>query len=195
MAGGEDEPLRMQTQRTGCADKLEVVAMKRMMTVMVMLSMLVLPGLVMARPGGRGMRGPNPAMMKKVMKDAGVSEAQIEKIQKLHFAAEKEVIDLRHQVEKERLDLKQMMQADKPSKAKVFAKLEKIGALQTQLKKNRVGLALEIRAIVGPEIWEKLEMMRAKHRHGRRGPGMRGEGPGMGGGGPMPPAMDEGLER
>ncbi len=157
--------------------------MKRMITVMLAVSLLALPSLVMARPGarGNGMRGHNPAMMKQVMKNAGVTDAQIKKIQDLHFAADKEQIDLRHLVQKERLDLKQLLAADKPGKSAVFAKLDKIGALQTKLKKNRVGLALSIRAIVGPEIWEKLEAMRAMHRRGKRG--TRGPGPGMGGSG------------
>ena len=164
--------------------------MKRVVSLAVGLSILALPLLAAAGP-----KGVPPAMMKKVLKEkVGLNDQQVEKISQLQYQADREKLDIHHEIQKTRLDLEQHMQADKPSEAKVFAQIDKIGALETRLKKNRVGLMLKIRKLVTPEQWQKMEEMHAKRKMNRRERRVRkrfegGQG-GAGTGGPRGPGPD-----
>jgi len=135
-----------------------------------------LPGAAFAQ--GRG-GGP---MMEKVLKDVvGLSDAQIGKIQDLQYKADREKIDIHHELQKARLDLEQMMRADKPNRSKVLGQVEKIGALETNLKKNRVGLMLDIRGLVTADQWQKMEALHAERKMRRQQRRMRRRMQGAGG--------------
>ncbi len=144
------------------------------------------PATVQAQPRGGG------PMMEQVLKArVGLSDAQIGQIQDLQYKADREKIDIHHELQKARLDLEQLMRVAKPDRAKVLGQVEKIGALETELKKNRVGLMLQIRTLVTPEQWQKMEAlhaerkMRRQQRRMRRR--MRGAGGPGAGAGPMNP--------
>ncbi len=128
-------------------------------------------------------KGP-PALKKKVMREIGLTDAQIKKIDDLTYKADREKLDVKHDVQKARLDLRHLMDSDKPSKSAVFSQVEKISALELKLKKNRVGLMLDVRALLKPEQWEKLQMFQAQRRFKHRERSMRqrkgGDGPGDG---------------
>lgn len=111
---------------------------------------------------------PPPHVMKKIMRDAGLSGAQIKQVESLHFEAERERVDIHHELAKARLELQRLLSADAPDDSAVFAQVDKIGALDTRLKKNRIGLLLKVRRLMTPEQWEKMQMARAAFRM-RRG--------------------------
>jgi len=113
-----------------------------------------------------------PALKKTFMKtQLGLDDRQIEKIEELSYRADRARLDIHHELQKARLDLKHMMDADRPEEKAVFAQLEKIAALELDLKKNRIGLMLAIRKLLTPEQWEKMELFHARrkeHRSTRR---------------------------
>ena len=147
------------------------------------LAMVVLAGMI---SGAALAQGPAPAVMKKVAKDIGLNDGQIRKIEELSFQAEKEKIDLRHEVQKARLELKQVLSQEKVSEAAAFALLERISGIQLKIKKNRVGLMLKVRGLMTLEQWEKLELFQAERMRERREKRFGGGfGPGQP---PMPPA-------
>jgi len=118
-------------------------------------------------------RGAGP-MMERVLKErVGLSDKQIDQIHDLQYKADREKIDIHHELQRARLDLEQMMRADKPDRARVLAQVDKIGALETKLKKNRVGLMLQIRGLVTPEQWRKMESLHAEHKMNRKARRMR----------------------
>ncbi|MBN2494019.1 MAG: periplasmic heavy metal sensor [Deltaproteobacteria bacterium] len=133
------------------------------------MGLLALPAAAQPGPeGAPGLRGPGKAMMKKVMREVGLSEQQIGKIQALQYEADRARIDIRHELQKARLELQRLMEQDKPNKKEIFTQIERIGAIELQLKKNRLGLMLDIRALVSPEQWDKLELLREERRVHRR---------------------------
>jgi Spy/CpxP family protein refolding chaperone len=120
----------------------------------------------------------NPPMVraKKIMHEIGLSDQQIEKVQGLRFKADREQVDIRSDLDKAHIDMQQLLSADKPNDAAVFTQIEKIGALEVQLKKNRIGLMLEVRKLMTPEQWEKIEMIWAEeHGKDRHFPGRHGD--------------------
>jgi Spy/CpxP family protein refolding chaperone len=126
---------------------------------------------------------PPPIHRRKVLRDVGLSDEQVKQIETLRYEADKQKLDLHHGLAKARLDLRRLMDADKPDESAVFAQIDRVGALDTQLKKNRVGLLLKVRGLMTPAQWEKLQAARPFHKSVRRFYQWRGEGPP-----PLPPA-------
>jgi Spy/CpxP family protein refolding chaperone len=89
----------------------------------------------------------------------------------------KEMIPLRAEMETKNLELQELVRAE-AGEAAIFAKLDEIGALRTEMTKKRMAMRLEIRAQLTDE---QKEMMDAKHMM----MGYKGAGGGCGfGGGP-----------
>ena len=149
--------------------------MKRLVSVTV-LGIFLLPVLAFANPP--------PMAPKKIMREIGLTEQQIDKVQELRFKADREQIDIRADLDKAHIDIQQLLSVDKPNQAAVFAQIEKIGGLEIRLKKNRIGLMIEVRKLMTPEQWEKIETIwaeehgKGRHLHGEHGTEMQPpEGP------------------
>jgi Spy/CpxP family protein refolding chaperone len=137
--------------------------MRKTITLLVALMLSLGTSVALAGPG----HAP-PALKRKFMKKLGLDGKQIKKIDDLTYRADREKLDIRHEIEKNRLDLEQLMSADKPNEAAIFSKLEKISALELKLKKNRIGLMLKVRAILTAEQWDKLQEFQAARQAKRR---------------------------
>jgi len=142
--------------------------MKKAIILLVALMLSLGTAVALAGPG----HAP-PALKRKFMKKLGLDGKQIKQIDDLTYRADREKLDIRHEIEKNHLDLQQLMSADKPNEAAIFSKLEKISALELKLKKNRIGLMLKIRAILTPEQWEQLQEFQAARQAKRREKRMR----------------------
>ena len=78
------------------------------------------------------------------------------------------MIELRYQQEQAQLDLEQALEEPKPDRARIFALIERVEDLEVQVHKNRLGLLLDIRALMTPEQWRKLEDLQKKRRARRQ---------------------------
>jgi Spy/CpxP family protein refolding chaperone len=132
---------------------------------MVIAILAALPFTAQAR---RGFGKVSPALIKQALRDAGLSDQQIRRIEQLKDEADRNMLDIRYQLQKARLDLKQLMKVDSPNEAAVYKQVEKISAIQLKQKKNRISMVLAIRKEVTPEQWEKLSYLFAKHKMKRR---------------------------
>ncbi|MBN2494018.1 MAG: periplasmic heavy metal sensor [Deltaproteobacteria bacterium] len=103
-----------------------------------------------------------PAALKRFMHGLGLDARQIDRIEALHFQADRERIDIRHALQTARLDLAQALRADRPDRRVVFELLDRIGELEIRLRKNRIGLVLDIRALMTAEQWERLEIYQSQ---------------------------------
>ena len=104
---------------------------------------------------------------------------QTEKISTMRIDHQKGTIDLRADLQKKQLDLRTLMMAAKPNEKKIHAVIEEMGALKTQLQKQRVSHGLKVRELLTPEqraSW-KARGFGLDGRHGKRHP-RRGQGPG-----------------
>jgi Spy/CpxP family protein refolding chaperone len=142
--------------------------MKKAITLLVALMLSLGTAVALAGPG----HAP-PALKRKFMKKLGLDTKQIKKIEDLTYRADREKLDIRHEIQKNHLDLEQLMSAEKPNEAAIFSKLEKISALELKLKKNRIGLMLKVKTILTPQQWEKLQEFQAARQAKRREKRMR----------------------
>ena len=104
---------------------------------------------------------------------------QKEKIAAMRIDHQKGTIDLRADLQRKQLDLRTLMMVEKPNEQKIHAVIEEMGALKTQLQKQRVSHGLKVRELLTPEqraSW-KARGFGLDGRHGKRHP-RHGHGPG-----------------
>jgi hypothetical protein len=98
---------------------------------------------------------------------AGLSPTQVAQIKKIAVAGERELIPLQAKLKLAQLDLQEAMDGDAvPAEKKVLGLIERVGQLETQVKKNRVLMMLRIRGTMGKAQWDKLQAA----QHGPRPP-------------------------
>lgn len=143
-------------------------------------------------PGGdaiyfraRTMHGPmgewwkNPELAQKV----GLSDEQTQKLDKISYESQLQMIDLRATLEKEQLMLGQQLQADRPNEDAVLGQVDKVSQARAAVERARVQTMLATRNVLTADQWKKLKAARLDvHREFfvRRGFG-RGFGGGFAG--------------
>ncbi len=134
--------------------------------------------------GARGNPGPEAAGRPKAEFIQNLSKEQREAIREITLKHQKEMISLRAEMETKSLELRELVRAGAGQDA-IFAKIDEIGALRTEMMKKRMAMQLEIRAQLTDEQTEMFDrehmMMGHMGAGGGRGPGGPG-GHGHGGG-------------
>ena len=126
-----------------------------------------------ARDAGSGPEG-GPGSKGAFMQD--LSEEQRTACQEIALKYKDEMEPLRTEMEAKKAELQELVRAE-AGEAAIFAKIDEIGALRTEMTKKRMAMRLEIR---GQLTDEQKEMMDEKHMMmGHKGPG-GGGGPGGG---------------
>lgn len=127
-----------------------------------------------AGPGPEGAPGSKSAFMQDL------SEEQRTAMREITLKYKKEMIPLRAEMETRNLELQELVRAE-AGEAAIFAKLDEIGALRTEMTKKRMAMQLEIRAQLTDEQKEMFDQKHMMMGHMGAGGGC-GLGGGPGGG-------------
>ena len=150
---------------------------KNRLPVVVGLMLVLAAAAASARYGGVGPEG-GPGSKSAFLQE--LTSEQRNAMREITLKYKKEMIPLRAEMETKNLELQELVRAD-AGKDAIFAKLDEIGALRTEMMKKRMAMRLEIRAQLTDE---QKEMMDAKHMMmGHKGAGGGcglGDGPGRG---------------
>ena len=120
--------------------------------------------------GGMGMGGKwwkNSELVKKL----GLSESQVQQIEKAFQDHRMQLIDLRATLEKQEITLQPLVDAERPDEAKVTAQIDKVAQARADLEKSNAKMLLAIRRILTVEQWKQLQ---AQGMGPMRGPRMMG---------------------
>jgi Spy/CpxP family protein refolding chaperone len=142
-------------------------------------------------PDADGPSAMNPIMRMlgnpKIVKELGLSEAQVKTLRDAEFETQKRFADLRAELEKAGLDQAKLMTETSVDEKALMATVEKTGALRTEMAKLHVRQLLLLRNTLTPEQRDKAQaMMRrameqrrshAEGRQGAQGAGPMGPGP------------------
>jgi len=113
------------------------------------------------RPGGprpgMGPRGPgkwwkDSALMSKI----GVTDEQIQRIEKIFQDHRLQLIDLHAALEKQEAILEPLIEADQPDEAQVIAQIDKVAQARANLEKSNAQMLLAIRRVLTVDQWKKL---------------------------------------
>lgn len=111
-------------------------------------------GPVMGRMGG-----PGPIAIwkdKELLKKAGISEEQANKIRDLHFQNQRDQVKLSSDMKLKQLEMAELMDADKTDEGKIMAKAKEISALREKMFLQGVQQGLSMKKIITPEQEQKL---------------------------------------
>ena len=111
-------------------------------------------------------------------------------------------IDLNAALQKQEVLMRPMIEADQPDEQKVLSQIDAIASARADLEKANARMLFDIRKVLTPDQWKKVQAMVRNHmaerRDGDGGQGRWGRGPGNGpkpgnGGGPPPPTPPQGA--
>ncbi len=148
-------------------------------------------------PGPMGRWWKNADVVKKL----GLTDDQVQRIEKIFQEHRLRLVDLRANLEKAELGLEPLIQSDNPDENAVMAQIDKVTSQRAELEKANAHMLFAIRRVLSAEQWKELQSMKPA-RPARMsipgpppgnggpggGPGPKGD-PGPGGGSP-PPAND-----
>jgi len=140
------------------------------------------PSCPCGQPGKPGqMEMFRPEVLEDLADKIGADSQTITKIKDLAYNANKELIDLRAEMDRNQLEMRRLMDLDSPDEKAITSQIDKIGAVEIKLRKNRINLLLSVRKLLTPEQRTKLKQLMPE-RMGReqgRGPDDL-QGPGKG---------------
>lgn len=149
--------------------------MKR--TILITAAVLALAGTVIAQPGrGRGMRnnGVTGPGMGRGWQELNLSEEQQAKFDKLHLTHMKEMTSFQNKLAGKEVNLR-TLRTEHPADGKaIFAMIEEIGALKTDMAKARESFRLTLRKQLTDEQREIFDSRPMRFGTGRGGRGARG---------------------
>lgn len=110
--------------------------------------MVPMPGMMLGTPIGIP-----PALAQKV----GIPPETVKKVRDLSFEANEALITLEADHKRAQLDLEKTLAQPQVDEATVMNKLEVVSRAELAVRKNRMGLLVRIRKLVGPDAWDKLQ--------------------------------------
>ncbi len=120
----------------------------------------------MGKPGKMEMF--RPELLEKLADKIGADTQTVTKIKDLVYNANKQVIDLKAEMERNQLEMRRLMDQEAPDEKVIMQQIDKIGAVEIKLRKNRISLMLSVRKLLTPEQRTKLkELMPEKMGHER----------------------------
>jgi Spy/CpxP family protein refolding chaperone len=109
------------------------------------------PGMVFRVPGP-GKWWKDSALMKKI----GVSDEQVQKIEKIFQNHRLDLIDLHAALEKQEAILEPLVEDDQPEEVQVIAQIDKVAQARANLEKSNALMLLAIRRVLTVDQWKKL---------------------------------------
>lgn len=110
----------------------------------------------------------------QVAEKLGLSKDLVQKVQDLTFDANEQLISLEADLKRAQLGLDKLLRSPNPADSAVMQQVEVVGRAEMAVRKNRIGLMLQIKRLLGPDTWQKLEAemgdMRREVRIMRHGP-------------------------
>jgi Spy/CpxP family protein refolding chaperone len=108
-----------------------------------------------------------------VAKEVGLSPEQQRQVKQLTLDANEDLIDLDADLKRAQLQLEKLLQEPSPNEGAVLAQVDAIARAEAAVRKNRLGVMLRIRKLLGPDMWQKLEASMPRRQQRiimRRGP-------------------------
>ena len=98
-----------------------------------------------------------PGIPAAVAAKLGIPQDTVKKVRDASLDAQDALITLEADLKRAQLDLERALGQPNPDESAVFVRLETIAKAELQVRKNRVGLMLKVRKLVGNDTWEKLQ--------------------------------------
>jgi len=115
------------------------------------------------REGGPGPQWNDPQLAQRV----GISAEQRTKVEALMQEHRLKRIDLNAALQKAQVTLEPLVNAEQPDENKILAQMDRVAQAQAEMQKDEMRQQLEIRRVLTPEQWRRMQ----QERQGPRPPG------------------------
>lgn len=129
------------------------------------------------RDRGQHHRGAPYLLLEKHAERLRLDAKTLEQIRTISEATKEQSKELRTNLQQARTTMRELLSAENPDKAAVMKQAEIMGAIKTDLQKQRLATMLEIRALLTPEqrqewteIVKEFRSKRGPHRAPHEGP-------------------------
>ncbi len=141
-----------------------------------MTGLVLAAALSMMGPGMGAGPGIGMLMNPMVQQELGLSQDQVEKLQKVFDDMQMQTIDIKADIAKLTLQMKQMMRSENPDEKAVDQLIQQISDKRAEMQTARVKAMLQVRKILSKEQFEKFQAMKPpfKAKGGKHG---KGRGP------------------
>lgn len=132
------------------------------------------PGPGCGRDGGAGLGRllAQGDLLERAATEIGLDDETLSKIKGILYEANRAHIEQRAQIRRTHLDLRRELDKDQPDATQVMKLVEEAGRLETDARKNRIQMLLDVRALLTTEQHKRLRQMMLQ----KSGPGPRGGG-------------------
>lgn len=126
-------------------------------------------------PMGPGTAGPGPIErgLERDVERLGLDAETRAEIRKMARDARSRAVERRGELDEVRDELRALLDAPEPDEAAVLAQADRIGALETEMHKDRLRTLLRIRALLTPEQRAELVKIHAEREQERGGASWR----------------------
>lgn len=114
-------------------------------------------------PPMRGFMGGPAGIPPAAAQRAGIGTDVQKKVREAAFEANEQLIALEADLKRAQLELEKALAQAQVDESAVMNKLEVVGRAELAVRKNRMGLLVRIRKLVGPEAWDKLQAEMPEH--------------------------------
>lgn len=161
--------------------------MKRSVRDLILLVVLLLCGFLRLSTTLHAQSGPHrdhDGHLEQLVKEIGLDETTQTEVSKILDAAKSQHKQLRQQLREARERMHALLEQAEPDEATVMAHADAVGALETEVRKQRLRTVLQVRALLTPEQRTKLrELLRSRRPRGHHFRHHRFDAP------PPPPAQ------
>jgi hypothetical protein len=105
------------------------------------------------RAMGAPLNGIPPHLVEKL----GVPRELAQRVQDASFESNEALIPLEADLKRAQLRLERLLQAPSPDESAILRQVEEVGRAETAVRRNRIGLMVHIKKLLGPDLWQKLE--------------------------------------
>jgi Spy/CpxP family protein refolding chaperone len=110
----------------------------------------------------------------ELVKQLGLSDAQVQQIEKTFQERRLQLIDLQAALQKQEATLEPLVDADRPDEAQVTAQIDKVAQARANLEKAHAQMLLAIRRVLTVDQWKQLRSRDGmRMRRGPNGPMMQ----------------------
>jgi Spy/CpxP family protein refolding chaperone len=103
--------------------------------------------------------GPRWWKNSELVQKVGVSEAQVQQIERIFQDSRLKLIDTKATLEKQEVQLEPLIQADNPDEGQITAQIEKVAAARAELEKANALMQVAIRRVLTLDQWKKLQSL------------------------------------
>lgn len=136
--------------------------LKRILSGMLLLSLLISPAIVLGVPLGKWWHNP------QVSKQVNLNKDEIRKLDENYLESRRKLIDLKSRVERERFELKNLLERETLDETAVMEQFRRVESARNRLATERFGFLLQVRKVLGFERYQNLKMLFDRFRHQRR---------------------------